>query len=64
MGGIGSKPITTNQTDYFGKGLQVLFPKSNFSMQMKYWMKYFVTFSLKNLIFSNASHVFLLIMIE
>ncbi len=25
----GSKPVTRNQTDYFGKGLQVFFPKNN-----------------------------------
>jgi hypothetical protein len=32
----GSKPITRSQKDYFGKGLQVLFPKNNFYMQMNF----------------------------
>jgi hypothetical protein len=41
----GSKPITRSQKDYFGKGLQVLFPKKHFYMQMNFWINLFVIYS-------------------
>jgi hypothetical protein len=54
----GSKPITRNQKDYFGKGLQDLFPKNNFYMKMNFCMNVFVTCSKNIKIFPNASHFF------
>jgi hypothetical protein len=32
----GSKPITKSQNDYFGKGLQVFFPKNNFTCKWNF----------------------------
>jgi len=32
----GSKLVTKSQKDYFGKGLQVIFPKKNFYKKMKF----------------------------
>jgi hypothetical protein len=37
----GSKHITRSQTNYFGKGLQVFFPKNNFYMQMIFLGNFF-----------------------
>jgi hypothetical protein len=34
--GGGSKHVTRNQRDHFGKGLHVHFPKINFYMQMNF----------------------------
>jgi hypothetical protein len=31
-----AKLVIKNQKDYFGKGLQVFFPNTNFQMQMKF----------------------------
>jgi hypothetical protein len=33
---LGSKLVTKSQKDYFGKGLQVFFPKKLFYMQMNF----------------------------
>jgi hypothetical protein len=55
---IGSKPITRSQRDYFGKGLQVLYPQKNFYMGMNFWMKFFITCFKKNWMFPNASLFF------
>jgi hypothetical protein len=41
---FGSKPIIRNPNDYLGKGIQVLFPKNKFYMEMNFSMNFFVTF--------------------
>jgi hypothetical protein len=40
-----SNLVIKSQKDYFGKGLQVFFPKNSFYMQMIFWMIFFVIYS-------------------
>ncbi len=61
---LGSKTVTRSQNDYFGKGLQVFSPKTNFYMQMNIGMKFFVTFSKKYLNFPQCITFFWLVTIE
>jgi hypothetical protein len=61
---FGSKLVIRSQKDYFGKWLQVFFPKNNFYMQMKFWMNFFVTCFKKYLKFPQCIKFFLIVIIE
>jgi len=50
----GSKPITRNQTYYFGKGLQVFFPKITFRWKWICEWFFWITYSKKYLNFPQC----------
>jgi len=54
----GSKPITKSQRDYFGKGMNVVFPKKKLLHANEFLNEIFCNFFLKIFKFSSMHHIF------